>query len=247
MLLAAFIYLIFIIALLLFSQEEIRKPMERMNVLNNLYYSQINEEGLHIDEFDDLIKSIAFELKYDSDFLNNEENQEDNDIKIEIKNFNKDFEKNKIYNIFVDKDKINKILEESNYSNEIINSTNLSKIQNDISVKKSTLFRECIKMGNFDNFKNNYDNNNIIYNKINFKDKNTLQNVNALFYKMFKLEYDEDYKNNFNEEDEEEKEKKNLSNKKSKNDIINNIINNYEENEKKISNDKDENNINNEK
>ena len=247
LLLAAFIYLIFIIALLLFSQEEIRKPMERMNVLNNLYYSQINEEGLHIDEFDDLIKSIAFELKYDSDFLNNEENQEDNDIKIEIKNFNKDFEKNKIYNIFVDKDKINKILEESNYSNEIINSTNLSKIQNDISVKKSTLFRECIKMGNFDNFKNNYDNNNIIYNKINFKDKNTLQNVNALFYKMFKLEYDEDYKNNSNEEDEEEKEKKNLSNKKSKNDIINNIINNYEENEKKISNDKDENNINNEK
>ena len=206
-LLAAVIYLIIVFILLLYTQNEIKKPMERMNVLNNLYYNQDNKNGLYIDEFEEIIKSISFELKYDAENL--KEKQEEDDTNIERENFNKDFEKNKIYNILVDKERINKMLEESNYSNEIINNANIIKIQNDTFVKKSKLFKDCIQMGDLFELNNQEQNDLIIFNKINFKDKNTLQNQNALFYKIFKKEFDEFYK--------EEPEDKNESDKKAKN------------------------------
>ena len=196
-LLAAVLYLIAVIILLFYTQSEIRKPMKRMNVLNNLYSGQDNDKGLYIDEFEEIIKSIIFELKYDTDYLNSGEKQEDEKTKLEMENFNKDFEKNKIYNILVDKERINKILEETNYSNEIINNVNISKIQNDSYVKKSTLFRECIQMGDFSKLDNYEEYNNIISKEIHFRDKNTLQNQNALFYKIFKKEF---FKKDFNDD-----------------------------------------------
>ena len=169
-----------------------------MNVLNNLYHGQDNDKGLRIDEFEEIIKSITFELKYDSDYLNSGEKQEDEKTKLEMENFNKDFEKNKIYNILVDKERINKILEESNYSNKIINDANIMKIQNDSYVKQSTLFRECIQMGDFSNLDDNGEYNDIVSKEIRFRDKNTLQNQNALFYKVFKKEF---FNKDFGEKD----------------------------------------------
>ena len=247
LLLAGVIYLIITFILLLYIQEEIRKPVERMNKLNNLYYGQIDDDDLLIDEFKEIIKSITFELKYNSDYLNSGEKQEGNNDKLEMENFNKDFEKNKIYNIFVDKEKIGQMLEESNYSNEIINNANINKIQNDLFVKKSALFRECIKMGDFQEFNNYEENFGVINNKIYFRDRNTLQNQNAIFYKIFKKEFDEDYKedNNGDKNDSDKKAKKEKKKEERSDKKENNKIN-LEEiiQENKIN---EENNIKNEK
>ena len=234
LLLAAIIYIIVAIIMLVYIQKELRKPVKRMNILNNLYYGQIDDDDLRIDEFKEIIKSITFELKYDSDYLNSGEKQENENTKIETENFNKDFEKNKIYNIFVDKEKINKLLEESNYSNEIINNASLLKIQNDPFVKRSTLFKESAKMGDFEELKNYEENDRFLFDKIYFREKNSLQNPNALFYKAFKKEFDEDYK----EEDinDEYGSDKKTKNKKKE-----------EKNDKKESNENNENNINNDK
>ena len=193
----AVIYFIVVIILLFYTQSEIKKPMKRMNVLNNLYYGKDSDNGLKIDEFEEIIKSITFELKYDSDYLNSGEKQEDETTKLEMENFNKDFEKNKIFNILVDKEKINKILEEKNYSNEIINNAHILKIQNDSFVKKSTLFRECIQLGDFSGEDNYEENNDILINKIYFRDKNTLQNQDARFYKIFKNEFKKEFAQNY--------------------------------------------------
>ena len=234
LLLAAIIYIIVAIIMLVYIQKELRKPVKRMNILNNLYYGQIDDDDLRIDEFKEIIKSITFELKYDSDYLNSGEKQENENTKIETENFNKDFEKNKIYNIFVDKEKINKLLEESNYSNEIINNASLLKIQNDPFVKRSTLFKESAKMGDFEELKNYEENDRFLFDKIYFREKNSLQNPNALFYKAFKKEFDEDYKEEDNNDDFG-------SDKKSKN------KKKEEKNDKKESNENNENNINNDK
>ena len=235
-LLAAVLYLIAVIILLFYTQNEIRKPMKRMNVLNNLYSGQDNDKGLYIDEFEEIIKSIIFELKYDTDYLNSGEKQEDEKTKLEMENFNKDFEKNKIYNILVDKERINKILEETNYSNEIINNVNISKIQNDSYVKKSTLFRECIQMGDFSKLDNYEEYNNIISKEIHFRDKNTLQNQNALFYKIFKKEF---FKKDFNDDNNFDIDT--TTKKVKKNKIKKNLFKDNEDNNKD-----DENNIINE-
>ena len=231
LLLAAIIYIIVAIIMLVYIQKELRKPVKRMNILNNLYYGQIDDDDLRIDEFKEIIKSITFELKYDSDYLNSGEKQENENTKIETENFNKDFEKNKIYNIFVDKEKINKLLEESNYSNEIINNASLLKIQNDPFVKRSTLFKESAKMGDFEELKNYEENDRFLFDKVYFREKNSLQNPNALFYKAFKKEFDEDYKEEDNNDDFG-------SDKKSKN------KKKEEKNDKKESNENNENNIN---
>ena len=247
LLLAGVIYLIITFILLLYIQEEIRKPVERMNKLNNLYYGQIDDDDLLIDEFKEIIKSITFELKYNSDYLNSGEKQEGNNDKLEMENFNKDFEKNKIYNIFVDKEKIGQMLEESNYSNEIINNANINKIQNDLFVKKSALFRECIKMGDFQEFNNYEENFGVINNKIYFRDRNTLQNQNAIFYKIFKKEFDEDYKEDSNgDKNDSDKKAKKEKKKEEKSDKKENNKINLEEiiPENKINK---ENNIENEK
>ena len=234
LLLAAIIYIIVAIIMLVYIQKELRKPVKRMNILNNLYYGQIDDDDLRIDEFKEIIKSITFELKYDSDYLNSGEKQENENTKIETENFNKDFEKNKIYNIFVDKEKINKLLEESNYSNEIINNASLLKIQNDPFVKRSTLFKESAKMGDFEELKNYEENDRFLFDKIYFREKNSLQNPNALFYKAFKKEFDEDYKEEDNN-DEYGSDKKTKNKKKE------------EKSDKKESNENNENNINNDK
>ena len=234
LLLAAIIYIIVAIIMLVYIQKELRKPVKRMNILNNLYYGQIDDDDLRIDEFKEIIKSITFELKYDSDYLNSGEKQENENTKIETENFNKDFEKNKIYNIFVDKEKINKLLEESNYSNEIINNASLLKIQNDPFVKRSTLFKESAKMGDFEELKNYEENDRFLFDKIYFREKNSLQNPNALFYKAFKKEFDEDYKEEDNN-DEFGSDKKTKNKKKE------------EKSDKKESNENNENNINNDK
>ena len=233
---AAILYLIAVIILLFYTQSEIRKPMKRMNVLNNLYSGQDNDKGLYIDEFEEIIKSITFELKDDSDYVNSGEKQEDEKTKLEMENFNKDFEKNKIYNILVDKERINKILEETNYSNEIINNVNISKIQNDSYVKKSTLFRECIQMGDFSKLDNYEEYNNIISKEIHFRDKNTLQNQNALFYKIFKKEF---FKKDFNDDNNFDIDT--TTKKVKKNKIKKNLFKDNEDNNKD-----DENNIINE-
>ena len=234
LLLAAIIYIIVAIIMLVYIQKELRKPVKRMNILNNLYYGQIDDDDLRIDEFKEIIKSITFELKYDSDYLNSGEKQENENTKIETENFNKDFEKNKIYNIFVDKEKINKLLEESNYSNEIINNASLLKIQNDPFVKRSTLFKESAKMGDFEELKNYEENDRFLFDKVYFREKNSLQNPNALFYKAFKKEFDEDYKEEDNN-DEYGSDKKTKNKKKE------------EKNDKKENNENNENNINNDK
>ena len=231
LLLAAIIYIIVAIIMLVYIQKELRKPVKRMNILNNLYYGQIDDDDLRIDEFKEIIKSITFELKYDSDYLNSGEKQENENTKIETENFNKDFEKNKIYNIFVDKEKINKLLEESNYSNEIINNASLLKIQNDPFVKRSTLFKESAKMGDFEELKNYEENNGFLFDKIYFREKNSLQNPNALFYKAFKKEFDEDYKEEDNN-DEYGSDKKTKNKKKE------------EKSDKKENNENSENNMN---
>ena len=234
LLLAAIIYIIVAIIMLVYIQKELRKPVKRMNILNNLYYGQIDDDDLRIDEFKEIIKSITFELKYDSDYLNSGEKQENENTKIETENFNKDFEKNKIYNIFVDKEKINKLLEESNYSNEIINNASLLKIQNDPFVKRSTLFKESAKMGDFEELKNYEENDRFLFDKVYFREKNSLQNPNALFYKAFKKEFDEDYKEEDNN-DEYGSDKKTKNKKKE------------EKSDKKENNENNENNINNDK
>ena len=246
---AAVIYLIIAFILLLYTQGQIRKPMERMNVLNNLYYNQDNKNTFVIDEFEEIIKSITFELKYDSENL--KEKQDDDDTNIEKENFNKDFEKNKIYNILVDKERIHQMLEESNYSNEIINNANIIKIQNDNFVKKSKLFKDCIQMGDLFELNNKEQNDLIVFNKINFKDKNTLQNQNALFYKIFKKEFDEFYKEE-NPEDKNDSDKKYKKDKRKEKNSEKNIINDkinldeiYDNNISEINT--NSNNINNEK
>ena len=231
LLLAAIIYIIVAIIMLVYIQKELRKPVKRMNILNNLYYGQIDDDDLRIDEFKEIIKSITFELKYDSDYLNSGEKQENENTKIETENFNKDFEKNKIYNIFVDKEKINKLLEESNYSNEIINNASLLKIQNDPFVKRSTLFKESAKMGDLEKQKNRF-----LFDKIYFREKNSLQNPNALFYKAFKKEFDEDYKEEDNNDDFGSDKKTKNKKKEEKNDKKEN--NENSENNMNINNDK---------
>jgi hypothetical protein len=249
-LLIAIIYLIITIILVIYTQKEIQKQMDRMNEPNKLYYINDNETGIHIDEFEDIIKSMAFEFKYDSDVFNSGEKQVDDSTKLEMENFNKDFEKNKIFNILVDKEKINKMLEESNYSNEIINNSDLIKIRNDSFVKKSKLFRDCIQMGDSFESENYEDNNGIVNNNIIFRDKNTLQNPNALFYKMFKAEFSENYKEEKDEDIINENNKKGKFLKKKNSNHFNNEdkLKILEENFKnEINDENNEFNINNDK
>ena len=249
-LLIAIIYLITTIILVIYTQKEIQKQMDRMNEPNKLYYINDNETGIHIDEFEDIIKSMAFEFKYDSDVFNSGEKQVDDSTKLEMENFNKDFEKNKIFNILVDKEKINKMLEESNYSNEIINNSDLIKIRNDSFVKKSKLFRDCIQMGDSFESENYEENNGIVNNNIIFRDKNTLQNPNALFYKMFKAEFSENYKEEKDEDIINENNKKGKFLKKKNSNHFNNEdkLKILEENFKnEINDENNEFNINNDK
>jgi len=202
---------IIIIIIISYFAEELNKPLDILNkpsfitgqikegeYENNnksLKGRNINSDNkIHIDEFKDLIKSVSEALKSETEFEQKINKQEEDDMKLEMENLNKEFEKNKIFNIMVDENKINKILEENNYSNEIIkHKTNIENVKNDSFVKKSYLFREFVKMDEFDEIDNSRESSSIVDNDTLFKDENTLQNPNSLFYDLFKKEFDENY------------------------------------------------------
>lgn len=283
---------IIILIILRYFIEELNKPL---NIINNPYFitGQIKEEEyenknkslnkaniisdkkIHIDEFKELIKSVSEALKSETEFKQKINKQEEDDMKLEMEYLNKEFEKNKIFNIMVDENKINNILEESNYSNEIIkHKTNIDNVKNDSFVKKSYLFREFVKVDDFEELDNSGENSLTIDNNTIFKDENSLQNPNSLFYDLFKTAFDENYvkrieeikikkeiekkkkskiKNytfQFDEEFVKDKLKVNIQKSKKnlldfdKDDNINNII---EENDKKMSFKEEEIDIKNEK
>ena len=202
---------VIIIIILKYFAEELNKPLDILNnpsfitgqikegeyenknkSLNKL---NINSDNIiHIDEFKDLVKSVSEALKSETEFEQKINKQEEDDMKLEMENLNKEFEKNKIFNIMVDEYKIYNILEENNYSNEIIkHKTNIENLKNDSFVKKSYLFREYVKINEFEEFENSGENSLEIDNNNIFKDENTLQNPNSLFYELFKTEFDESY------------------------------------------------------
>jgi len=278
---------IIILIILHFFIDELNKPLD---IINNPYFitGQIKEEEfesnnkslnknniisdkkIHIDEFKELIKSVSEALKSETEYKQKINKKEEDDMKLEMEYLNKEFEKNKVFNIMVDENKINNILEESNYSNEIIkHKTNIENVKNDSFVKKSHLFREFVKNDEFEEFENSGENSFAIDSNTIFKDENTLQNPNSLFYDLFKTEFDENYVKRIeelkfkkendkkkksklrinykigNEENKKEKIMNNI-NSKNKKDIFdfNNIIN--KEEDKNIINLKDENDIKNE-
>ena len=173
---------------------------------------QIKEEKykkIHTDEFKELIKSVNEALKSEMEYKQKINKKEEDDMKLEMEYLNKEFEKNKIFNIMVDENKINNILEESNYSNEIIkHKTNLENVKNDSFVKKSHLFREFVNIDDFGEFDNSGENSFTTDNTNLFKDENSLQNPNSLFYDLFKREFDENYAKK-DEEIESKKKNKN--------------------------------------
>ena len=255
--------IIFLIILKYFT-EELNKPLD---IINNPYFitGQIKEEEnenknkslnkiniisdkkIHIDEFKELIKSVSESLKSETEFKQKINKQEEDDMKLEMEYLNKEFEKNKIFNIMIDENKINNILEESNYSNEIIkHKTNIENVKNDSFVKKSYLFREYVKVDEFEDFENSGENNLVFDSNTIFKDENTLQNPNSLFYDLFKTTFDENYVKKMKElklkkENEKKKKNKSKNNYSFKNDEEENLkdktnnINNSSNSKKKLN------------
>ena len=229
---SVFILEIIIIIILSYFAEELNKPLDILNkpsfitgqIKEGEYESNsksinklnINSDNkIHIDEFKDLIKSVSEALKSETEFEQKINKQEEDDMKLEMENLNKEFEKNKIFNIMVDENKINSILEENNYSNEIIkHKTNIENVKNDSFVKKSYLFREFVKMDEFDETDNSKESSSILDNDTLFKDENTLQNPNSLFYDLFKTEFDENYVRRIEEMKEMKVKKENEKRKK---------------------------------
>ena len=266
---SVFVLEIIIIIILSYFAEELNKPLDILNkpsfitgqIKEGEYESNsksiknhnINSDNkIHIDEFKDLIKSVSEALKSETEFEQKINKQEEDDMKLEMENLNKEFEKNKIFNIMVDENKINSILEENNYSNEIIkHKTNIENVKNDSFVKKSYLFREFVKMDEFDEFDNSKEMSSIMDNDTLFKDENTLQNPNSLFYDLFKTEFDENYVKRIEEmkmKKESEKRKKNRTKNytfKTDDNLKEKIHKKIEEKKRKNELPKDKNNINN--
>ena len=234
---------IIIFFILKYFTQELNKPLD---IINNPYFitGQIKEEEyenknkslnkaniisdnkIHIDEFKELIKSVSIALKSETEFKQKINKQEEDDMKLEMEYLNKEFEKNKIFNIMVDENKINNILEESNYSNEIIkHKTNINNVKNDSFVKKSYVFKEYVKIDEFEEFENSGENSLTIENNTIFKDENTLQNQNSFFYELFKNAFDEEYVKRI----EEMKIKKENEKKKKTKFKINNTLKGEEE------------------
>lgn len=265
---SVFVLEIIIIIILSYFAEELNKPLDILNkpsfitgqikegeYENNsksIKNHNINSDNkIHIDEFKDLIKSVSEALKSETEFEQKINKQEEDDMKLEMENLNKEFEKNKIFNIMVDENKINSILEENNYSNEIIkHKTNIENLKNDSFVKKSYLFREFVKMDEFDEFDNSKEMSSIMDNDTLFKDENTLQNPNSLFYDLFKTEFDENYVKRIEEmkmKKESEKRKKNRTKNytfKTEDNLKEKIHKKIEEKKRKNDLPKDKNNIN---
>ena len=217
-----FLFIIYMIILYVFTGQ-LKKPVMKLNdpsFITNTDNSKNNknsknainkvntgpDEGIDIDEFKDLIRTISEMVKGEMDLKQQYNKEEEDEMKLELENFNKEFEKNKIFNIMVEENKIKNILEESNYSNEIIKrKINVEKLREDIYVKKSNLYRELAGCENIDYNENSNDygeNSSMSHEQeeINepkniFKDKKTLQNPNALVYDLFKMKFDKEYIN----------------------------------------------------
>ncbi len=215
--------LIFIIWIILtYFSKQLNNPVQKLNDPSFLT-GQINQKEnvkkyknkeTNIDEFKELIRLINEMVKGDIDLKQVHTKKEEFGYKLDIEKFNKEFEKNKIYNIIVKRDEIENILEEGNYSSEIIKQ-DINNIKKDKYVKRSLLFNSATQFK--EEFENENEEDKKLFSNINikniknekkkkeiissdrtiktekfeklFKNDNTLQNRNSLIYYYFKKEY----------------------------------------------------------
>ena len=226
--------------ILTYFSKQLNNPVQKLND-PSFITGQINQEEnikkyknkeTNIDEFKELIRLINEMVKGDIDLKQVHTKKEEIGYKLDIEKFNKEFEKNKIYNIIVKKDEIENILEEGNYSSKIIKQ-NIENIKKDKYVKKSLLFNSAIEFKenleneneekkklfniNIKNIKNEKKKKELINSdrttksdKLEklFKNNNTLQNRNSLIYYYFKKEYFPSWysHHHFKEEKDEKKD-----------------------------------------
>ena len=224
------IVIILIIALKIILSKFTKKISNQVNKLNDTFFitgQSIQDENLekknkesNIDEFKELIQIISEMVKGDINLKQIHNIKDEIDYKLQINEFNVEFEKIKIYNIFVKEDKIENILEQGNNSSKILNQK-LKDIKKDNFIKKSAIYLEqIIKIENLDESKNilnnNIDNssnkkNDLIFFENNFEnifnDKETLQNTNNILYLKFKEKYDKSWYKKFKKEFEEKNKK----------------------------------------
>ena len=233
------IIFMFVISIILSKfSKQLNNPVQKLND-PSFITGQINEEQnlkkysknkeTNIDEFKELIRIINEMVKGDIDLKQVHTKKEEIGYKLDMEKFNKEFEKNKIYNIIVKKDEIENILEEGNFSSEIIK-YDIENIKKDKFVKKSLLFNKATEIK--ENLENESDEEkkkkvknikhekkkkkNIVNSerkikteKINklFKNDNTLQNRNSLIYYYFKKEYFPSWYSHHHFEEEKEEKK----------------------------------------
>ena len=224
------IIIILIIVLKIILSFFTKKISNQVNKLNDTFFitgQSTQEENLEkknkessIDEFKELIQIISEMVKGDINLKQIHNIKDEIDYKLQINEFNVEFEKIKIYNIFVKEDKIENILEQGNNSSKILNQ-NLKDIKKDNFIKKSAIYLDQIeKIENLDESKNilnnNIDNssnkkNDLIFFENNFEnifnDKETLQNTNNILYLKFKEKYDKSWYKKFKKEFEEKNKK----------------------------------------
>ena len=236
--------LIFIIWIILtYFSKQLNNPVQKLNDPSFLT-GQINQKEnvkkyknkeTNIDEFKELIRLINEMVKGDIDLKQVHTKKEEFGYKLDIEKFNKEFEKNKIYNIIVKRDEIENILEEGNYSSQIIKQ-DIENIKKDKYVKKSLLFNNATQFK--EEFENENEEDKKLFSNINikniknekkkkeiissdrtiktekfeklFKNNNTLQNRNSLIYYYFKKEYFPSWysHHHFKEEKDEKKDNK---------------------------------------
>ena len=237
------IIIILIIVLKIILSFFTKKISNQVNKLNDTFFitgQSTQEENLEkknkessIDEFKELIQIISEMVKGDINLKQIHNIKDENNYKLQIDEFNIEFEKNKIYNILVNEDEIENILEKGNYTSKILKQ-NINDIKKDNFIIKSSVYSEQIKKiedleeyekkidKNKNNLNNNIDNfssvkkNDLIFYKNNFEnifnDKETLQNTNNILYYNFKEKYDKiwykKYKKEIEEKNKEIKSKK---------------------------------------
>ena len=224
------IIIILIIVLKIILSFFTKKISNQVNKLNDTFFitgQSTQEENLEkknkessIDEFKELIQIISEMVKGDINLKQIHNIKDEIDYKLQINEFNVEFEKIKIYNIFVKEDKIENILEQGNNSSKILNQ-NLKDIKKDNFIKKSAIYLDQIeKIENLDESKNILNNNidnssnkkkDLIFIENNFEnifnDKETLQNTNNILYLKFKEKYDKSWYKKSKKEFEEKNKK----------------------------------------
>ena len=104
-----------------------------------------NEDGeSDIDEFRDLIHTFNEMIKGDIDLKQGFIETEAIKYKLDMEQFNREFEHAKIHNIIVKEEEIEEFLEEGNCTTEITR-ISLDDIKKDPFVRKSTVFKSMIK------------------------------------------------------------------------------------------------------